>query len=36
MKTNKYNELKLHYKIWFTDQNEKGILGDENGRYLRQ
>ncbi|PKP49119.1 MAG: LysR family transcriptional regulator [Bacteroidetes bacterium HGW-Bacteroidetes-11] len=35
MKTNKYNELKLHYKIWFTDQNEKGILGDGKWKILK-
>jgi molybdate transport system regulatory protein len=35
MKTKKYDELKLHYKIWFTDQNEKGILGDGKWKILK-
>jgi molybdate transport system regulatory protein len=35
MKTQKYDELKLHYKIWFTDQNEKGILGDGKWKILK-
>lgn len=35
MKTKKYDELKLHYKIWFTDQHEKGILGDGKWKILK-
>ncbi|MBW6491776.1 MAG: LysR family transcriptional regulator [Lentimicrobium sp.] len=35
MKTKKYTELKLNYKIWFTDQNDKGILGDGKWKILK-
>ncbi len=35
MKTNRYHDLKLNYKIWFTDQNEKGILGDGKWKILK-
>lgn len=35
MKTNKYDELRLNYKIWFTDQYEKGILGDGKWKILK-
>lgn len=35
MKTKKYEELRLHYKIWFTDDNDKGILGDGKYKILK-
>lgn len=35
MKTSRYHDLKLNYKIWFTDQNGKGILGDGKWKILK-
>lgn len=35
MKTSKYEELRLHYKIWFTDKDENGILGDGKYKILK-
>lgn len=35
MSSGKYNELRLQYKIWFTDENEKGIFGDGKWKILK-
>lgn len=31
----RYKELKLNYKIWFTDNEDKGILGDGKWKILK-
>ncbi|GAP45033.1 MULTISPECIES: LysR family transcriptional regulator [Lentimicrobium] len=35
MKASKYEELRLHYKIWFTDKDDNGILGDGKYKILK-
>lgn len=35
METNKYDRLRLQYKIWFTDENGDGLLGDGKWKILK-
>ena len=35
MGSDRYKELKLNYKIWFTDQEDNGILGDGKWKILK-
>lgn len=35
MKSGRYEKLKLNYKIWFTDEYGKGILGDGKWKILK-
>lgn len=35
MESNKYNNLRLHYKIWFTDETGAGLLGDGKWKILK-
>ncbi len=32
---NEINDIHLHYKIWMSDKNEKGILGDGKWQILK-
>lgn len=33
--SNEINDIRLHYKIWMSDKNEKGILGDGKWQILK-
>ena len=33
--SNEINGIRLHYKIWMSDKNEKGILGDGKWQILK-
>jgi len=35
MEKSGYNNLRLHYKIWFTDAEGKGLLGDGKWKILK-
>lgn len=35
MEQNKYARLRLHYKIWFTDESGDGLLGDGKWKILK-
>lgn len=35
MDKEKYENLRLHYKIWFTDENGAGLLGDGKWKILK-
>lgn len=35
MGPDRYKELKLNYKIWFTDKEDNGILGDGKWKILK-
>ncbi len=35
METKKYDNLRLHYKIWFTDETGAGLLGDGKWKILK-
>jgi molybdate transport system regulatory protein len=35
MDTHKYQDLRLHYKIWFTDETDAGLLGDGKWKILK-
>ena len=35
MKNNRYGNLRLHYKIWFTDETGAGLLGDGKWKILK-
>lgn len=35
METSKYKNLRLQYKIWFTDESGNGLLGDGKWKILK-